>query len=125
MSAPFTKHDDGKLLMYLVDPQFIEGVAKVLTLGATKYSPDNWKRCTEPFQRYYSALQRHLVAYAKGDSADLESGLSHLYHAACCLMFLAHFEREEMAARACPDFEPELTAEDVAQMPSDNWRVPL
>jgi hypothetical protein len=90
----FTKHDAGKLRFDLVDPYFLEGLADVLTRGAAKYSPDNWKNCPEPFQRYYAALQRHLTAYAKGERFDPETGLSHLYHAACCLMFLAYFERD-------------------------------
>lgn len=90
----FTKHDAGKLRFDLIDPYFLEGLADVLTRGAAKYSPDNWKNCPAPFERYYSALQRHLTAYAKGEQHDAETGLSHLYHAACCLMFLAYFERD-------------------------------
>lgn len=114
----FIKHDAGKLRMDLVDPVFLEGLARVLTLGAVKYSPRNWQACPEPFERYYAALQRHLNAFAQGQRADEESGLSHLYHAACCLQFLAYFEREgALAGRK----EPEVTAEDVA----DTWRVPL
>jgi hypothetical protein len=101
----FVKHDHGKLLMYLLQPEFIEGVVGVLTHGAVKYpAPDNWKCCPEPFERYYSALQRHLIAYAKGETADPDSGYSHLYHAACCIMFLAHFERD------AEDFDDEREA---------------
>lgn len=116
MSEPFTKHDSGKLRLDLVDPLFIEGLAAILTLGATKYSPTNWQNCPKPFERYYSALQRHLLAFAKGERTDPESGLSHLYHAAACLQFLAWFER---------DNEPELSTEDVADLPKDVWSVPL
>lgn len=93
MNGHFIKNDAGKLRLDLLDPHFLEGMAAILTLGAAKYSPENWKNCTEPFQRYYAALQRHLLAFAKGERTDAESGKSHLYHAACCLMFLAHFER--------------------------------
>lgn len=105
-------------MLHLVDPLFIEGLAAILTLGAVKYSPRNWQACPAPFERYYSALQRHLLAFAKGERTDAESGLSHLYHAAACLQFLAYFEREESP-------EPQLTDEDVAEMPNDGWRVPL
>lgn len=106
MSSKFTKYDAGKLRMDLIDPQFTEGLAAVLTHGAAKYSADNWKACTEPFQRYYAALQRHLHLYARGEQRDAESGLSHLYHAACCLMFLAHFERTTHAQLEVPNTEP-------------------
>lgn len=94
---PFVKHDAEKLRMDLITPEFLEGLAGVLTHGAAKYAPDNWKNCDKPFERYYAALQRHLVAYAKGDDLDAESGYHHLYHAACCLMFLTYFQRETSA----------------------------
>jgi hypothetical protein len=89
----FVKHDEGKLMVHLIPPEFLEGLAAILTLGAVKYSPRNWVNCPEPFERYYSALQRHLLAFAKGERTDAESGKSHLYHAAACLVFLEHFER--------------------------------
>lgn len=89
----FTKNDDGKLLFHLIQPEFLHELAEVLTDGAKKYSPDNWKNCPAPYERYYSALQRHLNAYAQGEGQDQESGRSHLMHAACCILFLRHFER--------------------------------
>ena len=92
----FTKHDAGKLRLDLIEPEFLEGLAAILTLGAAKYSAANWKQCPNPYERYYSALQRHLLAFAKDERTDKESGRSHLYHAACCLMFLAHFEAKRV-----------------------------
>lgn len=116
----FQKHDAGKLRLDLISPEFLEGLGAILTLGAAKYAAENWKQCPEPFERYYSALQRHLVAFAKGQRVDKESGLSHLYHAAACIQFLEYFERiGAIGKQAAPD--PELSAEDVA----DVWRVPL
>jgi hypothetical protein len=90
----FVKYDSDKLMVHLVEPSFIEGMAAVLTHGARKYSPNNWTKCTEPFERYYSALQRHLLAYAQARDTDPESGLPHLHHAACCLMFLAWHDEQ-------------------------------
>jgi hypothetical protein len=91
----FVKNDTGKARFDLIEPLFLQGLADVLTHGAAKYTPDNWRRCKEPVARYYSALQRHLNAYAMGESIDEESGFNHLYHAACCLMFLAWFEEAQ------------------------------
>lgn len=119
----FRKNDAGKARYDLISPEFLEGLAAILTLGAAKYSPDNWRNCPEPFERYYAALQRHLVAFAKGERTDAESGRSHLYHAACCLMFLEHFERTG-ALDVEPD-EPDLSVEDVRDMAIDSWRVPV
>jgi hypothetical protein len=36
---------------------------------------------------------RHLHAFNDGEDKDPESGLSHLAHASCCLMFLLEFEK--------------------------------
>jgi hypothetical protein len=83
----FTKFDTDKARFDLLVPEFLLGVARVLTIGAKKYSPDNWKKCTEP-ERYYAAAQRHMNAFHSGEYDDGESGLSHLFHATCCIMFL-------------------------------------
>lgn len=89
----FVKHDAEKTQYHHTDPDFEGGLAAVLSYGAAKYSPDNWKNCKQPWARYYSALRRHLAAIQRGETADVETGLSHCYHAACCLMFIAYFER--------------------------------
>jgi hypothetical protein len=89
----FIKADDGKIMFSLIEPQFIKGTAKVLTLGAQKYSVGNWKKCKDR-QRYEDALLRHIYDYLQGNKCDKETGVSHLYHAACNLMFLDSFDRE-------------------------------
>jgi len=93
MSDTFVKADNGKLMMSLIEPQFIMGTAKVLTIGGVKYEIDNWKRCDDR-QRYEDALLRHIYDYLDGSKCDDESGVSHLYHAACNLMFLDYFDRK-------------------------------
>jgi len=92
--SEFVKQDDGKLRLSLIEPQFIKGTAKVLTMGAEKYSVDNWKQCGDR-KRYEDALLRHIYDYLQGNKCDDESGVSHLYHASCNLMFLDAFDREE------------------------------
>lgn len=87
MQQSGTKDDDEKLMVDLVDPLFILEVAKVLTFGAKKYGPHNWRKGLK-YTRVYSALQRHLLAWAAGESTDPESGINHLSHAACNIMFL-------------------------------------
>lgn len=83
-----TKFDTGKLRMSLVDHGSIDGMMRVLEMGAKKYSVDNWQVLEDPLRRYYDALQRHLFAHQQGEKFDQESGLPHLDHALCCLMFL-------------------------------------
>jgi hypothetical protein len=87
----FTKHDTGKPRFDLLVPEVIEGVAQVLAHGAAKYAPGNWQKCDDPM-RYYAATQRHLNAYHRGEKLDGESGLHHLFHAICNIMFLWWFD---------------------------------
>lgn len=89
------KYDDGKARFDLIEPEFEEDIANVLTMGANKYAQNSWQHVEDGKNRYYAALRRHLNAWRKGEKTDQESGMSHLAHAACNVMFLMHFEREE------------------------------
>lgn len=88
------KQDKGKPMVSLIDPDWLLEVSKVLTFGMEKYAKDNWKHVDNPHDRYLSAAYRHLIAYQQGWTRDDESGLSHLAHASCCLMFLYFLEVE-------------------------------
>jgi len=90
-----TKHDQAKLRMDLITPEFLEEIAKVLTFGANKYGDRNWEKGIK-WGRVLGAIMRHLVAWLMGTRRDLESGLSPLSHAACNLMFLITYERRSM-----------------------------
>ena len=93
MGTEFQKFDKDKNRIELIEPEFIEGLGSILTFGANKYVSHNWKKGDR--DRYYGALQRHLLAYRKGERFDPETGKSHLYHATCNLMFLDYFDRME------------------------------
>ena len=80
--------------MNLVPFDSLESISDVLTFGAKKYAPDNWKIVPDAVDRYEAALLRHFTAYKKGEMNDPETGLPHLSHAGCCLMFLIHFQLE-------------------------------
>lgn len=88
----FIKHDKGKPMISLVEPRFIEGLAEVMTQGASKYGRDNWQECTEP-HRYLDALLRHTLKYWDGEKVDTESGKSHLYHIAFNAMALDYLDK--------------------------------
>ena len=87
------KDDQNKLRYDLLPVEPIEEVIKVLTLGAVKYSPDNWKRVKPYDVRYYNAALRHIQAWRRGETFDSESKLPHLAHAVCCLLFILWKER--------------------------------
>lgn len=82
------KFDGGKLEYGLLPPLALEAIVEVLTFGAQKYDRDNWQVVPESKRRYYDALNRHIWAWKRGEQYDPESGLHHLAHAMCCLMFL-------------------------------------
>lgn len=85
------KHDQGKPRMSLVPPRALREVAEVLTLGAAKYEPENWRKVLDGPDgpsRYLDAALRHINAYQIGFREDEESGRNHLAHAVCCLLFL-------------------------------------
>ncbi|MFO0448763.1 MAG: dATP/dGTP diphosphohydrolase domain-containing protein [Pseudomonadota bacterium] len=88
------KFDAGKLDYTLVPWDGLEEVVKVLEFGARKYARDNWKHVEGGEQRYQAAAFRHLIAYNQGETVDQETGLSHLAHAGCCLLFLLSLEKQ-------------------------------
>ena len=74
-------------LVALLDPGWVEGVARVLGYGAHKYAPWNWLKGKE-LSRDAGAALRHLLARARGEELDPESGLPHLDHAAACVLIV-------------------------------------
>ena len=87
------KYDQNKLRYDLVCPLAQEEFVRVLTFGANKYAPDNWKK-VDTF-RYIAALGRHINAWRKGEKNDKETNIHHLAHAMCNIMFLLSRELEE------------------------------
>lgn len=83
----FKKFDGDKVRYDLVPPSTTKALAEVLTFGARKYEPNNWKKCTELW-RYEAAMLRHIEAYRSGEILDVDSGLPHLAHAMTNLAFL-------------------------------------
>ena len=94
------KFDGAKRQWNLLYRPWLRGVVDVLTRGALKYSPDNWKRVDNPKVSYLNALQRHLDAFIEGEEKDPETGISHLSHLGCCLMFLKYFEDNQKCETA-------------------------
>lgn len=86
------KKDEGKPRWELVAYDAIEGIAKVLTFGANKYSARNWEKGIA-YGRVYGAIMRHMWKWWHGEDKDAETGLSHLDHAMCELMFLSAYEK--------------------------------
>jgi hypothetical protein len=89
------KFDGGKRDFTLLPWPAVEEIVKVLEFGAAKYSRDNWKHVEGAHHRYTKAAFRHLIAYSNGEINDPESGLPHLAHVGCCILFLLALEKPE------------------------------
>lgn len=98
------KHDVGKQRWDLLPWDAISRIVEVVTYGASKYAANNWQGVES--DRYFAALMRHLVAWRLGEPCDRESGLSHLAHAGCNIVFLlwkeshAHSEQRVVEDRS-------------------------
>ena len=88
------KFDGEKPRWDLLPLREVEEIVNVLTHGSQKYADNNWMHVKPPYKRYFSALLRHLKAWRSGEIIDKESGLSHLAHAGCCMLFLMWFDNE-------------------------------
>ena len=89
------KFDGDKLEYGLLPPLALQEVVKVLTFGAKKYEPDNWKHVPDAHRRYFNAAQRHMWAYKMGEMNDPETGINHMAHAICCLMFMVDLDEQK------------------------------
>lgn len=83
------KFDTDKPMVDLLDVEWLLGTAQVLTFGAKKYDKHNWRKGIS-YTRLIAAALRHLFAIMRGEDVDAESGLKHVHHLSCCIMFLSY-----------------------------------
>lgn len=81
------KYDGDKPALDLIDPWFELEIAKVMTKGAKKYAPNNWKNGMS-HDKIIAGIRRHINAIQRGEFIDPEWGYQHAAHAGCGLMFL-------------------------------------
>ena len=90
-----SKHDQGKPRYDLIPVHAEAEFVDVLTFGATKYAPNQWRDVEDARERYTAAAMRHLAAYRMGETHDIESGKHHLAHAMCCMAFNIELDLEQ------------------------------
>lgn len=96
MMTAAVKFDEGKVDWTLVPFEALEGMAQVLEFGAKKYDRWNWTTGGGfKWTRVLASCLRHLFAFMRGEDNDPESGLSHISHAQCNLLFLAYYIRNK------------------------------
>lgn len=91
------KYDHDKLPWHLLPSDAVQEIVKVLQFGANKYAPRNWETGMN-WSRPFSALMRHMWAWWSGEHKDPETGLSHLAHAGCCILFLLSYELRKIGS---------------------------
>lgn len=90
------KFDAGKVDWTLVPFEALEGMAQVLEFGAKKYDSWNWTTGGGfKWTRILASCFRHLFAFMRGEDVDPESGLSHISHCQCNLLFIAYYIRHK------------------------------
>lgn len=86
------KHDSERTDWTLLPFETLEEVAKVLEFGARKYADWNWTTGGGfKWTRVTRAALNHIFKWLRGEDKDDESGLSHIAHALCNLIFLLHY----------------------------------
>lgn len=83
------KFDGAKPRPELLPATQLLDVSRVLAAGAKKYADDNWQHLEGGHRRYMGAALRHIFARMSGERTDPETGLPHLAHAVCSLLFAA------------------------------------
>ena len=85
------KADSGKPRPSLVPPALIDGVMRIREFGTARYGdPDNWRNVDA--ERYHNALLRHILSmWEDWKAVDPDSGMPHLWHAACNIAFLMQY----------------------------------
>lgn len=84
------KYDGDKLRYDLLPADALMELVKVYTMGAKKYSDNNW-RLGLKYTRVFAALMRHAWSWFLGSDKDYESGLHPLAHSAwCCLTLISY-----------------------------------
>jgi hypothetical protein len=90
------KYDEGKRDWSLLPLESVEEIIKVLEFGQNKYSAWNWANGGGfKYTRVFNSLCRHIFAWARGEDNDPESGLNHLAHASCNLLFLLYYVKHK------------------------------
>lgn len=84
------RYNEGKLRYDLLHPVAQDGIVRVLTRGAEKYSPRNWEKGLS-WTSTIASLKRHLAAIERGEDYDSESGELHIDHVQCNAHFLSAY----------------------------------
>jgi hypothetical protein len=84
------RYNNDKIRFDLLPAFALEQVAKVFTVGAKKYAPNNWRRGMA-WSSILASLERHLQAIKAGKDYDAETLILHSAHLATNALFLTEY----------------------------------
>lgn len=84
------RKNEGKLPMELVPVSTAISLAKVLQVGAKKYSKNNWRRGMS-WTTIMGCIERHYNAFKAGEDYDEETGMRHIELLLCNVAFLNEY----------------------------------
>lgn len=117
------KADAGKPRVGLIPPKIIEMIAAQYTMGADKYVQYNWALGMN-YERVYSALQRHVLAWWGGERYDPIDNVDHLVAVIWNAMTLLHYELDPERYKQFDDrphtMTPERIMEFIAEKAKEN-----
>jgi hypothetical protein len=79
---------DTKTPLHLIPKVAVAALSWVMSLGAKKYGPYNWRENSVRESVYIAAAMRHLTLAELGEDIDPESGQLHYAHAMACMAIL-------------------------------------
>lgn len=89
------RFNKNKLRFDLIPPEALIELARVYTVGALKYPPDNWKK-GGPWSDNVRAINSHLTQWRAGQAVDKETGAHHLMHLAWNAITLMYYEMYDL-----------------------------
>lgn len=85
------RYDEGKIRFDLIPREWEFGLAHLLTQGAKKYAPNNWKKGMA-WSKVLASLRRHLDRWLSGENYDEETGAHHLLAVAWNALVLMSYQ---------------------------------
>jgi hypothetical protein len=114
------KNDSGKPRYDLIPSDALDGLARLLGQGATKYEARNWEKGFT-WSRLYAALERHARKWWRGQDYDVADGQHHLLSViATAMMLYAHQARNlgQDDRDKLPGFDPDFWSSRKARKPT-------
>lgn len=84
------RYNHGKVRVDLIPPEWVWGLAQVMTRGAIKYETRNWERGMS-WSHCLGSCLRHVFKFVCGERFDQETGCHHMALAAWnCLALMSY-----------------------------------